>query len=140
MEGTVRTLNPATQDRLPDLIERTARGYARALGGDASVEYVRGYPPTLNAPALFQLASETVARSLGEGHFVLLESPDLGGEDFSFFARERPSLMAWLGCRPTGRSSDEMAVLHNTRFNPDEACFSWGVRFLASCAVDFLRQ
>jgi amidohydrolase len=33
MEGTVRTLNPATQDMLPGLIERTVQGYARALGG-----------------------------------------------------------------------------------------------------------
>jgi amidohydrolase len=140
MEGTVRTLAPATQERLPDLIERTARGYARALGGDASVEYVRGYPPTVNAPELFRLAAATVKSSMGEAHFVTLDTPDLGGEDFSFFARERPSLMAWLGCRPVGKSPGEMAVLHNTRFDPDEACFPWGVRFLASCAVDFLRQ
>jgi amidohydrolase len=140
MEGTLRTLNPATQDRLPDLIERTVRGYARALGGDASLKYVRGYPPTLNAPELFRQVSETVVSSMGEGHFVALDNPDLGGEDFSFFARERPSLMAWLGCRPAGKSPAEMAVLHNTQFIPDEACFPWGVRFLASCAADFLRQ
>ncbi|MDR1979115.1 MAG: amidohydrolase [Synergistaceae bacterium] len=140
MEGTVRTLNPATQDRLPGLIERAAQGYARALGGDASVEYVRGYPPTLNAPELFRLASETAAGSLGEERLVVLDNPDLGGEDFSFFARERPSLMAWLGCRPAGKPPAEMAVLHNTRFDPDEACFPWGMRFLASCAIDFLRR
>ncbi|MDR1049141.1 MAG: amidohydrolase [Synergistaceae bacterium] len=140
MEGTVRTLSPTTQDRMQGLIERTAQGYARALGGDASLEYTRGYPPTLNAPELFALVSETVAASLGEGHFVSPDSPDLGGEDFSFFARERPSLMAWLGCRPVGKPMAEMAVLHNNRFSPDEACFPWGVRFLASCAVDFLRR
>ncbi|MDR1378138.1 MAG: amidohydrolase [Synergistaceae bacterium] len=140
MEGTVRTLNPATQDRLPGLIEQTARGYAQALGGDASLKYVRGYPPTINAPELFQLAAETVEASMGKGHFVTLDSPDLGGEDFSFFAQERPCLMAWLGCRPVGKAPEDMAVLHNTRFIPDETCFPWGMRFLASCAVDFLRK
>jgi amidohydrolase len=140
MEGTVRTLNPVTQDRLPGLIERTAQGYARALGGDASLKYVRGYPPTINAPELFRLAAETVESSMGEGHFVPLDNPDLGGEDFSFFARERPCLMAWLGCRPAEKAPEDMAVLHNTRFIPDEACFPWGVRFLTSCAVDFLRK
>jgi len=31
-----------------------------------------------------------------------------------------------------------MAVLHNTRFTPDEGCFPCGVRFFASCAWDFL--
>jgi amidohydrolase len=140
LEGTVRTLNPATQDKMPGLIERTAQGYARALGGDAEVRYVRGYPPTLNAPELFAMAAESVAASMGDGHFVTAENPDLGGEDFSYFARERPCLMAWLGCRPSGVSPEKMAVLHNSGFNPDEECFPWGVRFLASCAVDFLRK
>ncbi|MDR3265851.1 MAG: amidohydrolase [Synergistaceae bacterium] len=140
MEGTVRTLSPVTQDRLPDLIGRTAQGYARSLGGDCEVKYVRGYPPTINDPDLFRMVSETVAESLGKEHFVPLDNPDLGGEDFSFFARERPSLMAWLGCRPAGTDPAEMAVLHNTRFCPDEACFPWGVRFLTSCALDFLRK
>jgi amidohydrolase len=139
LEGTVRTLAPATQDRLPDLIERTAKGIARALGGDCEVKYVRGYPPTMNDPDLFRMVADSVTASLGEEHFVSLDKPDLGGEDFSFFARERPSLMAWLGCRPAEKAPGEMAVLHNTCFNPDEACFPWGVRFLTSCALDFLR-
>ena len=67
-----------------------------------------------------------------------LDKPELGGEDFSFFARERPALMAWLGCRPAGTAPEAMAVLHNTHFAPDEGCFPYGVRFLASCACDFL--
>jgi amidohydrolase len=101
---------------------------------------VRGYPPTLNAPELFRLVSETIPESLGKESLVVADNPDLGGEDFSFFARERPSLMAWLGCRPAGKSPGDMAVLHNTRFAPDEGCFPWGIRFMASCAVDFLRK
>lgn len=140
LEGTVRTLKPDTQDKMPGLIERIAQGYARGLGGDASIDYVRGYPPTLNDPELFAMVSETVAASMGEGHFVTVDSSDLGGEDFSFFARERPCLLAWLGCRPAGQPLEKTAVLHNSGFNPDEECFPVGVRFLASCAVDFLRK
>jgi len=140
LEGTVRTLKPDTQDKMPGLIERTAQGYARGLGGDASVSYVRGFPPTLNAPELFAMVSESVTASMGEGHFVAAENPDLGGEDFSYFARERPCLLAWLGCRPAGTSPEKMTVLHNSGFNPDEESFPWGVRFLATCAVDFLRK
>lgn len=139
LEGTVRTLDPGTQDALPGLIERTASGIARALGGDCTVRYVKGYPPTVNDPELFRLAAASIRGSLGEACLVELEKPDLGGEDFSFFARERPGLMAWLGCRPVGVPREEMAVLHNTRFAPDEGCFPYGVRFLASCAADFLR-
>ena len=139
LEGTVRTLEPETQDALPGLIERTASGIARALGGDCTVRYVKGYPPTVNDPELFRLAAASIRGSLGEACLVEPEKPDLGGEDFSFFARERPGLMAWLGCRPAGVPREAMAVLHNTRFAPDEGCFPYGVRFLASCALDFLK-
>lgn len=140
MEGTVRTLLPETQNRMPDLIGRTAAGIARSLGGDCSIQYTRGYPPTLNDAELYAQVAEMLTDSMGQEHFVTLDKPDLGGEDFSFFARERPALMAWLGCRPSGMPSDQMAVLHNNRFNPDEACFPWGVRFLASSAFNFLNQ
>lgn len=140
MEGTVRTLSPVIQDSLPGLIDRTAVGIARALGGDCAVKYVRGYPPTMNDPELFQMVSNSITESMGKEHFVALDKPDLGGEDFSFFARERPALMAWLGCRAADKTPEETAVLHNTHFEPDEASFPYGVRFLASCAVDFLRR
>ena len=139
LEGTVRTLLPATQDMMPGLIERIARGYATALGGDAEIRYVRGYPPTLNAPELYAMVKESTVASMSEGHFITVENPDLAGEDFSFYARERPCLMAWLGCRPVGCPPNEMAVLHNSGFYPDAECFPFGVRFLATCAVDFLR-
>ena len=140
MEGTVRTLAPAIQDMLPGLIERTAGGISRALGGDCEVRYVKGYPPTMNDAALFELVSKSVNEAFGGEHFVPVEKPDLGGEDFSFFARERPALMAWLGCRPVGQPVEKTAVLHNTHFDPDESCFTYGVRFLAGCAADYLRQ
>jgi amidohydrolase len=136
----VGTISPATQEILPGLMERAAVGYARALGGDAEVKYVRGYPPTKNAPELFDFVSGVVAASLGEGHFATLENPDLGGEAFSYFANERPALMAWLGCRPAGMSPKEMSVLHNSHFAPDENCFPYGVRFMASCAVDYRKK
>ena len=75
---------------------------------------------------------------MGAEHLVVAERPELGAEDFAFFARERPSAFAWLGCRPAGVGPEETGVLHSTRFRPDEGCFPFGMRFLASCAVAFL--
>ena len=137
-EGTVRTVKPEIQDRMPGLIERTAQGIARSMGGDASLKYVRGYPSLINSKDLFDRTAEMVGTVFGEESFVTLETPVLGGEDFSFFAKERPGLMAFLGCRPVGMPPEDMAVLHNTKFNPDEACFPVGVRFYASSALMFL--
>ncbi|MBQ4470591.1 MAG: amidohydrolase, partial [Synergistaceae bacterium] len=57
---------------------------------------------------------------------------------FAFFARERPALMAWLGCRPSTVDAKDMAMLHNTKFNPDEGCFVYGIDYFVQTALDFL--
>lgn len=138
MEGTVRTLREEVQAAMPDLIERAAEGIARSLRGSCEVRYVKGYPPLVNDPEMFDLAAEAVREAMGAEHLVVAERPELGAEDFAFFARERPSAFAWLGCRPAGVGPEETGVLHSTRFRPDEGCFPFGMRFLASCAVAFL--
>ena len=138
MEGTVRTLREEVQAAMPDLIERAAEGIARSLRGSCEVRYVKGYPPLVNDPEMFDLAAEAVREARGAEHLVVAERPELGAEDFAFFARERPSAFAWLGCRPAGVGPEETGVLHSTRFRPDEGCFPFGMRFLASCAVAFL--
>ncbi|MBR1671987.1 MAG: amidohydrolase [Fretibacterium sp.] len=135
MEGTVRTLREATQALMPELITRTAMGIAASLGGSCDVKYVKGYPPMVNDPALFELAAGAVRASLGPDALIVAEQPELGAEDFAFFARERPAVMGWLGCRPRGVRVEDTAMLHNTRFCPDEDCFPFGVSFLASCAL-----
>ena len=138
MEGTVRTLREEVQAAMPDLIERAAGGIARSLRGSCEVRYVKGYPPLVNDPEMCDLAAKAVREVMGAEHLVVAERPELGAEDFAFFARERPAAFAWLGCRPAGAGPEETGVLHSTRFCPDEGCFPFGMRFLASCAVAFL--
>lgn len=139
LEGTVRTLSPEVQERMPGLITRTAQGIAEGLGGTCEVEYVKGYPPLVNDSVLAAKACEAVRSRLGEDAVILPGQPDLTAEDFAFFARERPAVMAWLGCRPEGVRLEDTAMLHNTKFCPDEECFKFGIEYLAGCAVDFLK-
>ena len=140
LEGTVRTLNPDVQERMPELITRTAKGIAEGLGASCEVKYVKGYPPLVNDAGVVACASEAVRKRLGDDALILADTPDLTAEDFAFFARERPAMMAWLGCRPENVKAEDMAMLHNTRFCPDEECFKYGIEYLAGCAIDFLNS
>ena len=135
LEGTVRTLSPEVQDRMPEMIRRTAKGIAEGLGGSCEVEYVRGYPPLVNDARLAELARKAVS---GKMEVIIPEQPDLTAEDFAFFAREKPGVMAWLGCRPEGMSLEGLPMLHNTKFCPDEKCFTYGIEYLTECARNFL--
>src|SRR6185369_823650 len=66
--GTVRTFRAATQD----LAERRIREIATAsgLGGSAEVEYIRGYPATVNTPREAEFAAEVGERIFGRDNVV----------------------------------------------------------------------
>ena len=138
LEGTVRTLRAEVQDMMPVLIARTAKGIAEALSASCDVEYVKGYPPLLNDPELTELACGSVRKNLGDDALIIADQPELGAEDFAFFARERPAVMAWLGCRPHDVNVNDMPKLHNTKFCPDEECFKYGIKFFVGCVKDYL--
>ena len=138
LEGTVRTLNPEIQSSMPDLITRTAKGMAESLGCSCDVEYVKGYPPLVNDSTLAGIAVDAVRKIHGEDAVIIADEPDLAAEDFAFFARERPAMMAWLGCRPSDVDVKTAPKLHNTRFCPDEGCFVYGIDYLVQSSLNFL--
>ena len=138
LEGTVRTLSPEVQSRMPELITRTAKGIAEALGSSCEVEYVKGYPPMVNDAGLFSLVSGSVKKVLGDDALIVADEPDLAAEDFAFFARERPAFMAWLGCRPHDVKVEDAPKLHNTKFCPDENCLKYGIDYFVQSTLDFL--
>ena len=140
MEGTVRTLNPDVQEKMPEWIRRTAQGIAGAFGAECEVEYVKGYPPLVNDSGLAEVARDSVKSRLGDSALIVPEQPDLTAEDFAFFARERPAVMAWLGCRPEGIKLEDTAMLHNTKFCPDEECFKYGIEYFVGSTIDFLSK
>lgn len=140
LEGTVRTVNPETQEKMPQRIEAIAGGIARGMGGDCQMKYIRGYPPLMNDPGLTKKVLSTLAKVVGEENIVNVEKPALGGEDFAFFTRKVPGVFLWLGCRPEGVAKEDMAPLHNNRFLPDENSIPIGVEVLVNCALDFLAR
>lgn len=138
LEGTVRTLSPETQSHMPELITRTAKNIASALGGTCDVDYVKGYPPLMNDEKLTRLVINSVRKNFVDDTLIIADQPELGAEDFAFFASERPAVMVWLGCRDKNSNVKNTAMLHNTKFNPDEKCFETGIKFFVNSVVDFL--
>ncbi len=136
IEGTVRTIREDVQARMSELITRTAKGIAESLGGMCEVKYVKGYPPMINDAELVNLVSESVKKTSAD--LFIVEQPELGAEDFAFFARERPAVMAWLGCRPANIEAKDFAKLHNKKFCPDENCFKFGIDYFVQSVIDYL--
>jgi metal-dependent amidase/aminoacylase/carboxypeptidase family protein len=89
-------------------------------------------PPTLNADRVLEASVAAVRRQLGDV-FVASE-PTMGAEDFSLIASRVPSFVLRVGSGAAGRTDH----LHNSAYQPDEACIALGAAALAAAAVDLL--
>jgi len=137
MEGTCRSVSPKTRDSMPARIERVIKGVTEALGGQYEFEYRKGYSPTINDPGMFELAYNTAKEFLGE-KALILENPELGGEDFSYFCEKVPSIYYFLGCRPAEIPYENFSPLHHGGFNLDENAIPVGTEMMIRTALKFL--
>lgn len=137
MEGTCRNLNPAVRDQMEDRIRAVVEGACAALGATGTLEYIRGYSPTVNSPELFPLALEAIHDTVGEENTVIPENSALGGEDFSFYCEKVPALMFWTGLQTPGC---EQYPLHNGNLNPNEGCIPIAAEVLVRSALKFLNK
>jgi hippurate hydrolase len=79
--GTVRTFDPAVQDRIEQAIRQVTAGVAMAGELAATVDYQRLYPATINDAEATQEALDAAA-TVGEAR--LAPDPAFTSEDFAF--------------------------------------------------------
>jgi amidohydrolase len=117
LEGTIRTVRPATRDRIEELFRRKVKGIVESSGGRAEIEYHRGYPVTQNPPAVADRLEKAFRGAFPSDRIAHLEEPYMGGEDFSQFLLLRPGLYMFVGTADGGAGAEAM---HSARYLPSE--------------------
>jgi amidohydrolase len=128
LAGTVRTFDPAVQDRIEATLREWVDLTARAAGCSASLEYVRIYPATVNDAACAQHALDAAAALFGKA--LRVDSPTGTAEDFAFMLQRVPGAYVWVGSRK-GESSPS---LHHPAFDFNDEALPAGAALLASLA------
>jgi hippurate hydrolase len=128
--GTVRTFRAATQDLAERRIREVATSVAAGLGGEAQVEYIRGYPATVNTAPEAQFAAEVGERIFGRENVIREFDPTMGGEDFSYMLQVRPGAYVLLG-QGGGESG---CYLHNSNYDFNDDVIPLGAGYLAALA------
>jgi hippurate hydrolase len=124
LEGTTRTMSPATRDLAERRIREIVAGIAAASGIGATVDYHRDYPPTVNHPAQTEFAA-SVARQLVGSERVLTElPPQMGAEDFAFMLEARPGAFIMIG-------NGDSAGLHHPGYDFNDAALPYGMAYFA---------
>ncbi|POM27222.1 putative hydrolase YxeP [Actinomadura rubteroloni] len=134
-EGTVRCLDDDAWHRAPEMMRSLLQSVAAAYDVEASLEYVRGVPPTVNEAASVDMFRDAAALVLGPDGAVPTPQ-SLGGEDFGWYLETVPGALARLGVRTPGSTGDY--DLHRGDFDVDEGCIPVGVRVLTATALTAL--
>ena len=135
LTGTVRTFDPEVQDVIERRMREILDGVARAAGGKYALDYVRGYPVTVNDSALVARMQPVVMRAAGAAN-VRPFAMTTGAEDFSYFARATPGYFFRLGTQKEGTTSGGH---HTPTFQADDSAIPVGMRVMSTLLLEYLR-
>jgi hippurate hydrolase len=126
--GTVRSFRPDTRDLAERRLREIVTKVAEALGATAQIDYMRGYPATVNSAREAAFAASVGERIFGKGNVITDPTPTMGGEDFSYMLAERPGAYVWLGQGggPGG------CFLHHPEFDFNDEVIPLGAGYLAA--------
>ena len=132
LEGTTRYFKPDLGTKIASDMERVIKGVCDSMGASYEFSYESPYIPTINHEKIVNIGRKIAGEVLGTDFWQELDSPSMGGEDFSYYITEYPGAMFRIGMG--GKS----APLHNTHFDFNDHALKNGILFLVSFALDVL--
>jgi len=130
--GTVRTLSVPVRALAEAAIRRFCGGIEATFRASCDLDWMPGVPPTVNADDMLDHAIAAGRRQLGDVFHA--GDPSMGAEDFAVIASLVPSFVLRVGSGAPGRTDH----LHNSGYQPDEACMALGAQALARAAAELL--
>jgi amidohydrolase len=136
--GTVRTFRTETRDLAERRVKEVASKIAEALGGQANVEFVRGYPSTVNSARESEFAARVGRAVFGDGNVITEHEPTMGGEDFSYMLQARPGAYVFLGQGGAEPGRASPCLLHNPHYDFNDEVIPLGAGYLAALVEEAL--
>mgnify|MGYP003332638114 CR=1 FL=1 len=138
IEGTMRAVSERTRSKVMDGVRRVAEGVAAAHGAEVTVEFLEGYPVTVNTPGSADFSIDVAKEVLGDDHVFRLPNPVMGAEDFSYVLNRIPGSMMFLGATPHDRDPFSAAPNHSNRVYFDEGTMVQGMAVYSAMAIRHL--
>lgn len=139
--GTIRTFDEGMRQRIFTDLKNVADHVSAANGATAvaSVPDSDGNPVTVNDPALTARMIPSLKAVAGADNVI--EPPlQMGAEDFSFYAKEVPSMFFFVGATSKGIDPVTAPSNHSPKFALDESSLDLGLRALLQVTLDYLHS
>ena len=116
LHGTIRTINQQMDERIYQRICQIAENTARDMGGSATVETTKYYPPLCNNPMVAEAVNKAAEKIVSKDN-IRQKPLSMGAEDFAFYTLHKPGAMFGLGVKP---EDGNFAPLHNGKMLVNE--------------------
>ena len=127
MHGTVRTFLEETRNVMPSSILRVAEGVCSAFGATCELDYMQGYPATINSVPETEISAKAVIDLVGEEKIIRNPTPSMGSEDFSYMLQARPGCYVLLGIG-SGKGIGG-CLLHSSRYDFNDEVLPIGASY-----------
>ncbi len=127
--GSVRCFSDQVRAGVPALVERIANGVAAAHGATCELEYIRGYSPVVNDPAVAERMRAVVRQGIATAALQPIR-PLPNSEDFSAFLKHAPGAYVFVGARSAAKGI--VHPHHHPHFDFDEDALLHEVQLFAN--------
>ena len=130
---TLRTQKQENADYILGKIKKIIASIADVAGGEAKFVESKHYPIVINNDVVADKIIEAAEKVIGKDNIKHREQ-GMGGEDFAYFAQQKPGCMFELGVR-----NEELGYtigVHNEKFMLDEAALPIGSDIFVQFVVD----
>lgn len=138
IQGTVRTVNEDTRQRISRRIEEIVKGITMAHGASYTIDYEFCYPALINSEEFTKGFVESAKKIISEDDIVEMKSPVMGAEDMSFFLQRVPGTFFYLS--NLGKIDGEFHPHHNPKFDIDEGEMWKGAALIIQSTIDWLNK
>ena len=143
LQGTVRTFTLEVLDLIEQRMRKIAQHACAAHDAQCEFEFVRNYPPTVNAPAEAAFARKVMASIVGDAN-VLAQEPTMGAEDFAYMLLAKPGAYCFIANgegdhRAMGHGGGP-CTLHNPSYDFNDELIPLGGTFWVELARQWLGQ
>lgn len=133
---SIRSFDPKVRDQLEQRIRAVAEGQAASYGMGVTIDYERGYDPTINHKVETDFVRDLAVSFAGQDKVYDLPRPMMGSEDFAYMLAKRPGSYFFLGTQRTPNDPP----LHHPRYDFNDDILPVGTTLWVELAERYLSR
>lgn len=137
IRGSLRTYDEQYRKNIKIKIKEISQEISIKYSTKIDLNIEEGYPSVINDENLYISYKDLIISNFGEENFNELKKPVFLAEDFAYYQKKAPGIMAFLGTK-----NEEKGIIypnHHYKFNIDESSLETGMKIHIQTVINYLK-